>query len=472
MNFSIIAQDPKIRKLVQEGFLERNFHEALVPRTLFREEVEAEQWQGKEGDEKVFSRSGLIEPDATPIVPGDDASVGEVEYEQWSAMLNRYGKSIDTDMPTDLVAIASLFMENTKKLGIHAAMTLNRRVRAELYNAAESGWTVADGGQTAVTSLRVKSLNGFTRARNPNTVNASRVRFDPVTTSNPLSIQIFDTAGPAYVTRSVVGFTPDIAGDERGPGTLTLSGGAVTVLDRAAVKSIDRTDIIRVGGGDKVDDVTTIDKPTFSDVRAALALLQGSNVQPHSDGLYHCHLDPTSVSLMYDNDEMQRLNTGIPDYSIFKKFALGELLGTMFVRNNECPIATNTRFSGGQSQAYSAQDPFAPELYNNGSASTGMKLHRALFTGRDLIREYYADQSGLISEAGLTGKMKDMGSVSSDGIELFTKRVKVIFRAPLDRLQSKVASTWSFIGTWSVPTDATTGSAARFKRCVAVMHGE
>lgn len=468
-SFSTIVQDPKIRRLVQEGFLERNFHDALAPKTLFRQEVEAEQWNGKEGDEKVFSRSGLIEPDASPIVPGGDAEVGDYSFEQWMAQLNRYGKSLDTDMPTDMLAIASLFMENAKKLGIHAAMTLNRKVRAVIYNAAESGWTVTDGVQPAVTVLRVKSLNGFTRARNPNLAGGSKVRFDPVSTSNPLAIEVFDTT-PAWASRNVVAFAPDIAGDENGPGTITLNA-AVTVADRAAVRSVDRSNIVRVGGGDKVDDVTSIDKPTFTDVRAALALLQQDNVPTHADGLYHAHCDPTSIGLMYANDEFQRLNTSLPDYSIYKNFTLGEILGARFVRNTECPIRSNTKFWDGAMQGYSLRDPFAGELTNNGTAA-GMNVHRMIFTGKDMIREYWADQSGLVSEAGLTGKMKDIRNISSEGIELFTDRVKLIYRAPLDRLQSKVASTWSFIGTWTVPTDATTGSAARFKRAVAIMHGE
>lgn len=317
-----------------------------------------------------------------------------------------------------------------------------------------------------MTTLRVKSLNGFTRARNPSLANASRVRFDLVSSNNPLAIEIYDTS-PGFVARNVIGFTPDLAGDEEGPGTLLLSA-AVTVLDRAAIRSSDRTGIVRAGGGDKIDDLTSVDKPTFVEFRAAIAMLRGNNVPTHSDGLYHAHLDPTSESLSYNNDEFQRLNTSLPDYHFYKDFSLGKILGCLFIRNNEAPLYTNTRYANGAAQAYSLADPFAGEL----QTPAGMNVHRILFTGQDYIREYYADQSGLVSEAGLTGKMKDPGRITSDGIELFVERVKLIYRAPLDRLQSKVAATWSFIGTWTVPTDASAGGPARIKRAVEVQHGE
>ena len=89
-----------------------------------------------------------------------------------------------------------------RKLGINAAQTMNRIVRNRMYNVAESGHTVADGAQVAVTSLRVKRLNGFTKARS---ASGSVVRFNDVSSANPLTINVEGVG-----TRSVIGFTPPV----------------------------------------------------------------------------------------------------------------------------------------------------------------------------------------------------------------------------------------------------------------------
>lgn len=467
-DFSIIVQDPGIRSLVQDNLLERAFHDALFPRLLFRGEATPQAWPAGVGDVQIFSAPGLMQPNMQPLRPGDDPLPMTYPSEQWTAQLQQYAGTVDTHMPTSMVAIAQLFLRNAQQLGLQAAMTLNRIVRNRMYNAAESGWTVADGAQGPVATLRVKRLAGFTRARTPGTAGASQVRFDPVSASNPLSIQIFDTAGPAYVTRSVTAFTPDTPGDEVGPGTITFTGGNVTVLDRAAVIAIDRTFIVRVGGGDKVDDVGSNDLPTLASVRDAVSHFWQGNVPEHGDGRFHCHLDPVSQAKIFADNEFQRLLTALPDYYMYRQFALGELLNTVFFRNSECPIAQTV--VGGTTATFDQRDPFAPELFNNG-ATTGVKLHRMLFTAQGGIYEYYSDLSNLLTDAGVIGKVGEP-SITNNGIEVMSERIQLIIRAPLNRLQDQVSTSWKFIGDWPVRTDAATGDGARFKRFLTVLHGE
>ena len=468
-DFSVIAQDPTVRALVQENLLERQFHDALFPRTLFRGEATPVEWPTGVGDTQIFSAPGLIEPNMEPLKPGVDPTPKTYSVEQWFAQLQQYGDTIDTKMPGSMVAIASLFMRNAQQLGLQAAQSLNRKVRDVLYNSAESGWTVADGAQAAVSTLRVKRLNGFTRARNPTLAGASQVRFDLVSAANPLSIQIFDTAGPAYVTRNVTSFVADTAGDEIGPGTITFTGGAVTVLDRAAVKSVDRTFIVRAGGGDKVDDVGAADLPTLGTIRDVVARFWDMNVPEFADGRFHCHLDPISQAKIFADAEFQRLLTALPDYYMYKQFALGELLNTIFFRNSECP--TRSKVAGGTTATFLQKDPFAGELFNNGVAATGVPLHRMLFTAQGCTFEYYSDLSQLISDAGLNGKVATP-QITNNAIEVMADRIQLILRAPQDRLQQMVSTTWNFIGDWPLRTDASTGDEARFKRTCVILHGE
>jgi len=465
-DFSVILQSPEVRQIVQENILERAFHDALFPRLMFRAEASPVPWPAGIGDTQIFSAPGLIPVDARPLTPGTDPDPVTYPMEQWTAQLQQYAGTVDTHMPTSMLAIINLFLRNAHQLGMQAAQTLNRVVRNRMYAAALSGWTVADGAQSAVTVLRVKRLNGLTRARNPSITGASLVRFDAVSSSNPLSVTIRDTA-PSDVTRNVIGFTPDVPGDEFGPGTITLDV-AVTVDDRAFVYSEDATQIIRVGGGNKVDDVGSADLPTLSDIRSAVSGFWQQNVPEHPDGRFHCQLDPVSQGKVFADSEFQRLLTALPDHYMYRQFALGELLNTVFYRNSECPVAETV--VGGLTAQYDQRDPFVGELYNTGVA-TGTKIHRMLFTAQGGIMEYYSDLQALITEAGITGSVADPRIVNN-GIEIFSERIQMLIRAPLNRLQDQVATSWKFIGDWPVRTDAAVGSRARFKRFITIEHGE
>lgn len=468
-DFSTILQTPEIRALVQENILERAFHDALFPRLLFRGEATPQLFPANVGDSMVFTGVGLVRPKMRPLAPGSDPLPSSYQAEQWTATLQQYADSIDTHMPTSIVAIANLFLRNAHQLGMSAGQAMNRIVRDRMYNAAESGWTVADGAQAAVTTIRVKRLNGFTRARRPDLAAGSAVRFDVVSTNNPLPITILDTTGaPTAVARSVVSYSPDFPGDEVGPGTITITGGVVTVADRAYIYSADRTSIVRVGGGNSVDSIGSTDLLKLSDIRAAVARFWQENVPEHADGRFHAHLDPTSQAQVFGDAEFQRLLTSLPDYYMYRQFALGELLNTVFFRNSECPVPETVE--GGLTATYTPDDPFAPELYNNGTVS-GVKVHRAIFTGQGGVMEYYQDLAGLITEAGMTGKVGEP-RITNNSIEVFTDRIQLILRSPLNRLQDLVSTSWKFIGDWPVRTDATTGDAARYKRFVTVAHGE
>lgn len=466
-DFSTIIQAPEIRALVQENILERAFHDALFPRLLFRGEAMPQIWPANVGDRMVFTGVGLIKPKMRPLIPGSDPLPSAYQSEQWEAQLQQYADSIDTHMPTSIVAIANLFLRNAQQLGLSSAQTLNRLPRNRMYNAGLSGHTVADGAQTGVTVLRVRRLNGFTRARRPDLPVGSPVRYDIVSTNNPLPIVVYDQTGPAELAVNVIGFSPDTPGDEVGPGTITLDA-AVTVLDRAYVLAVDRTFLVRVGGGNKVDDIGSTDLLKLADIRAAVAHFWQENVPEQPDGRFHCHLDPVSQAQIFGDPEWQRLLTALPDYYMYKQFAIGELLNTVFFRNSETPLPETVE--GGTSATFTQDDNFAGELYNNGTPA-GVKIHRPLFVGQGLLYEYYQDLGQLITEAGVTGRVGEP-RITNNGIEVYSDRIQLILRAPLNRLQDLVSTSWKFIGDWPVRTDATTGDQSRYKRCCVIEHGE
>jgi hypothetical protein len=468
-DFSIITQTPEVRGIVQQNILERAFHDGLFPNLLYRADVEPILWAGNVGDTQLFTGVGLITPDLQPVVPGQDITTASFQKEQWSAQLQQYGKSIDSFMPNNYVAIANLFYRNSHQLGLHSGQVLNRLVRNAQFRAALSGSTVADGAQNPVNTIRVGRLNGLTRARRPDLPAGSAVTFDFVSVANPLPVSIAATGGT--VTRNITAFAADTPGDELGPGTITVDGAALNVPDRAAVIATDATKIIRVGGGTTVDGISSANTLTLKDIRSAVARLRTQNVPRHPDGWYHAHIDPISEAQVFSDSEFNRLMTALPDYYVYRDFALGYLLNTVFFRNTESPqpetVAGAPTAFAAPSGTFSKQDPFVGELFN----SSGVKIHRVLFSGQGGIKEYYVDLNALITEAGVTGKVGN-AVITNNSIEINTDRIQLIIRAPLNRAQDQVATTWKFIGDWPVRTDAATGDTARFKRWATIEHGE
>lgn len=465
MDFSTITQTPEIRQLVQEGSLERAFHDALFPALLFRGEAAPKVWPANVGDTQIFTGAGLIKPKLKALRPGTDPQPSNYTAEQWSATLQQYADSIDTSMPTSVVAIANLFLRNAQQLGLSAGQSLNRMVRDRAYNAALGGHTVVDGAVNSVT-VRVKRLAGFTTARRPDLAGGSPVRFDTVSGSNPLPIMIVIAGVPT--ARNVTGFTPDVAGDEIGPGTITLDV-AANVIDRAAVNANDAAYISRVGGGLSIDALGNTDLLTLAAFRDAVSRFRQQNVPAQPDGRYHCHLDPMSEGQVFGDQEFQRLLTSLPDYYVYRDYAIGELLGTVFFRNSECPLPDTV--DGGATAVYSDEDPFGAEVWTLGSTVTGIKVHRPLFFGQGGLIEYYQELSQLITEAGVQGKVGEP-SITNNGIEVYADRIQLIIRAPQNRLQDQVATSWKFIGDWPVRTDVAVGDGARYKRVLAIEHGE
>jgi hypothetical protein len=142
------------------------------------------------------------------------------------------------------------------------------------------------------------------------------------------------------------------------------------------------------------------------------------------------------------------------------------------MRNTECPVpetvkGSGTAYSGSGTYGYSVEDNFGGIVWNK----QNVQIHRALFTGQQALNEYYQDLSQYISDAGLNGKVA-APQITNNGIEVFSDRIQLVMRAPLNRLQDVVSTSWKWVGDFVVRTDAATGDAARFKRELVVAHGE
>ena len=454
----VLGIPPAILNLVQQGLLERAFHDGLFPALLYRGEAQYEEWQGQTGTEIFMTRPGLLAPITTPLVPGMDPVPQTVSFEQWVARLDRYSGTIDTHMPTSAVAQADLFMRNIQQLGLQAGQSLNRLPRNALYKSYLSGQTVTIL-VTAVpdTAIRVASLNGFTDVVS----RGVNVRPLPVSPSAPLPITINGT-----IARNVVGAFPDDPNDPYGPGTLLLDAavGAVVAV-RSSVLSRFKPRVIRCGGGSSIDAIGSTDVLTLQDAINSTNWLRKNNVLPHEDGYYHGHINTDANSQVFQDPAFQRLNTSLPNGEYYQKAFLGTIAGIAFYSNNENPDYTNSgaRTLTGTNAAYSAD--IGAETTNE----SGINIGRVVITGRGSIYEKGLDENAYVTEAGVTGKIADF-QVVNGGVEISTERIRLILRAPQNRLQDQVAATWSITTCFPIPSDAASGGLERFKRAVVIEH--
>jgi hypothetical protein len=451
----VVAFNPTVVATIQDRTLQRVFRDSLFPRLLFRMEAVAELWGANLGTNQTFTRSGLIRPNTRPLRAGQDPSPKTWKVEQWEATAQQWGDSIDNHMPTNYTTLASQYLRNMHQLGLQAGQSLNRVVRDKLYNSYVAGNTVVTASaSSSATTIIIANGNGFAFSLDPSTG-----RPGSISAANPVAISIPSIAYTGVAT----GFAPTVAGEFIHGGTLTISPGlTANIAARASVLAGNRSVLFYSGGGTSVDDIVASDQFSLRDVRAAVAQLRFNNIPTHEDGLYHWHLDPFSEAQLFGDNEMQRLNQSLPDYVHYRRFAAGVLLGSVFYRNNETPYLTTCD----DDPTVGATHAF--ETVNAG----GVNIHRPICTGLGAIEEKYLDEGKFISEAGVTGKIGEF-AVTNMGVQVMTERIRLVLRAPLDRLQQLNSSSWSISGDWPTPTDALApGGTAAYRRAAVVVHGE
>jgi len=460
----VLGIPPVVLDLNQRGLLERAFHDGLFPNLAYRAEAMSEEWPANTGQEIVMSRAGLLTPITTPLTPGLDPIPQAVPYEQWVAILSQLGGAIDTHMPTSVTSNANLFLRNIHQLGLQAGQSINRFARNALFKSYLSGQTLT----TFVTAapdltLQVAALNGFTDVVTP----GGAARPVPVSPSSPLPVTI--GVGGTAVIRNVIAAIPNDPNDPFGPGVLTLSAavGAVFV-PRTSVVSAFAPRVVRSSGGPSVDSIGAADTFTLQQAINAVAFLRRANVQPHDDGFYHAHISPLANSQVFADPVFQRLNQSLPEHIIYKEGFIGTIAGVMFFMNTEAPERTNvgTLLSTGTNALYGTE--MGADVRNNSAVDIG----RTIITGKGVMYEKYLDEGQYVTEAGTTGKTGEF-DVVNNSINIMTEKIRLVLRAPVDRLQQVVSSAWSISTSFPIPSDITAPSGPeRFKRAIVLEHAQ
>jgi hypothetical protein len=406
-----------IQAIMQNGLLYRAFEDSLIPNFLFPGIATTRPWQGNLGDTTTFTRAGLLTPTTTPIT-GSDPSAATYTVEQYSATMDQYGNAMDTNLLQSAMSIASKFIEDTQKLGINAGQSLNQLARKKLYAAYAGGNTWATATSSSSTALQVADSTGFS------TVLVNGVP-TAVSGTHPLTVTVNGVA-------NTVTAVPDST-------HLTL-GSAISAVVGWAVVSAVAPVTYRPSARANRFALTSGDVANLAVFRSAVARLLTQNV-PTVAGNYVAHVDPTTEAELFADTDFKQAYQGRGDSTVFGDMSIGTFVGIDWVRNTEAPTTAD------------------------GGSGANLAVHQPIVCGAGaLVQAPFARLGDLLAEVnGPTGAIEVISP--ADGVQ-----VAHIIRPPQDRLQQIVGSAWSFIGDYSVPSDATTGDASLYKRAVLIEH--
>jgi hypothetical protein len=441
---SIDAFPTALQPIIQTNFLERKFEQALRAKLAYRQIADREPFPARIGETLTKTRAGLLPAITTPLAPtqngnfdsgfpmnqtGQSPNNAQTGFpvEQYTLTINQYGNTIDLNVVTDRVGIANQFVQNAVVLGEQAARSLDTLAANALFNTYMGGNTrVTTTLGTAGTSVHVDDVRGF------QTVFSSQGLIVPVSSSNTLAVQV----GSDLYT--LVGVTVDGTNSSTAPGgisgTLTFSA-SVTVADGTAGNAVIAGNAPMVLRSSGFNTTTNMPNPSGQMAATTLALaglangtmqmvnncMQAANILrsngvPDVNGKYCCYIDPLQLQGLFNDGAFQLLYRGAYQSRDYHQGDVLDIGGLLFIPTNLAPQQT----------------------------LSGVKIHRAIVCGKGALVE--GDFAGQNAEDTAT-PLAEISEV--DGVRMVT-------RAPMDRLQQIVAQSWMWIGGFVTPSDMTT----------------
>lgn len=434
-NFPAILQP-----ILQQGFLEREFQQAMASRLGYRACADRQEFAVGIGETLTKTRAGLKPSVTTPLAPATNTNLdnGLVPagwgVEQYTLTLNHYAATTDLNMVTSRVGIASQFLQNAAINGEQAARSLDELARNALFSPYFGGNTrvrVALGSAGPV--VAVDDLRGFL------TIMVNGVQ-TPVGPAAALTVTI---GAGVY---SLLGTTIDVVNASTAPGgvsgSLTLSG-SVSTSDGAlgsAVQAANGAVIVRPNQRGSTTAIQAGDTLTMGALLDAVTTLR-RNAVPEIEGAYNCYLDPVSSRQLFaDNDFRQLFQGATSANQVFRQGMVNDFLGLRFVPTTEAFV-----------QAH-------PSL-------AGAVIRRPIVVGQGALIE--GDFAGMASQ----------DVAPADSIVSVVDGIAMVTREPIDRLQQIIAQSWYWIGGFCAPSDTMTNPSvvptatnSTFKRAVMLEH--
>lgn len=429
-----------LQPIVQQGFLEREFQQALRSRLGYRGCADRVSIAVGIGETITKTRAGLKPAITAPVAPALNTNMdnGLVpsgwNVEQYTLTINHYAATTDLNMVTSRVGIASQFLQNAYANGEQAARSLDELARNALFAAYFAGNTrvrVALGAASA--TISVDDVRGF------QTVFVNGVQV-PVSAGNTLAVAV---GSNAYTLTAV---SVDATNNSQTPGgasgTLTFAS-SVTVADGAAgnpVIAVNASAIVRPAQRLTTGALQAADTLTMSNLLDAVAKLR-LNAVPEIDGVYNCYLDPVSARQLFADPDFRQLFQGATSANqVFRQGMINDFLGLRFIPTTEAFVQTHP-------------------------TTANLNIRRPIVCGQGALIE--GDFEGMAAN----------DVAPADAIVSLVDGVAMVTREPIDRLQQIIAQSWYWIGGFCAPSDTTTtpstigtASNAAFKRAVIVEH--
>jgi hypothetical protein len=429
-----------LQPIIQQGFLEREFQQAMQSRLGYRAVADREDIAVGIGETLTKTRAGLKPSVTTPIAPALNTNLDNGltpagwGVEQYTISINHYAATTDLNMVTSRVGIASQFLQNAHVNGEQAARSLDELARNALFNAYFGGNThVRTTLASAGPAVAVDDIRGF------QTVIYNGVQL-PVSSTNTLLVTI---GADAYTLIGTVADVTNVSVTPNGvSGVLTFSSN-VTVADGTAgnpVQAANASVILRPNARTTTAQIVTTDTLAMANLLDAVAKLR-LNAVPEIDGVYNCYLDPVSARQLFSDQDFQRLFTGATSANqVFRTGMINDFLGLRFMPTTEAYVQAHPTIAG----AF---------------------IRRPIVCGK-----------GALIEGDFAG-MAESDVAPADSLISVIDGVAMVTREPIDRLQQIIAQSWYWIGGFCAPSDngtnpqtIPTATNATFKRAVMIEH--
>jgi hypothetical protein len=431
---------PALQPIIQQGFLEREFQQALRSRLGYRACADREDIAIGIGETLTKTRGGLKPSVTTPIIASQNTNLDNGltptgwGVEQYTLTINHYAATTDLNMVTSRVGIASQFLQNAYVNGEQAARSLDELARNALFCPYFGGNTRVRVTLTAAgPTIDVDDIRGF------QTVFSNGIQV-PVSNVNTLLVMVGSdscTLTGAIADATNVSTAPGgISGVLTFLSNVSVSDGSVSNTVQAANASV----IIWPNDRTNTSQIQATDQLTMASLLDAVAKLR-LNAVPEIDGVYNCYLDPVSARQLFSDLDFQRLFTGATSANqVFRTGLVNDFLGLRFIPTTEAYVQPHPTLSG-------------------------VNVRRPIVCGQGALIE--GDFEGMATS-----------DVAPDGALVnVVDKVAMVTREPLDRLQQIIAQSWYWIGGFCAPTDigtnpttVPTATNAAYKRAVIIEH--
>ncbi len=429
-----------LQSIIQDGFLEREFQEALESRLGYRAIADREDFAVGIGETLTKTRAGLKPSVTVPLAPNTNTNLDNGltpttwGVEQYTISINHYAATTDLNMVTSRVGIASQFIQNARTNGEQAARSLDEIARNALFAPYFGGNTrVKTTLGSAGTTLSVDDIRGF------QTIFVNGIQ-TAIANSTGLTVVV---GSDSY---TLIGATADAVNVSTAPGgvsgslTFTTSVSVADGTAGSAIQAANASFIVRPNARLTTSELTATDTLSMSNLLDAVATLR-RNAVPEVDGVFNCYLDPVSARQLFADQDFQRLFQGATSANqVFKQGMINDFLGLRFIPTTE---------------AFVQASPTLP----------GSVIRRPIVCGK-----------GALIEGDFAG-MAASDVAPRDSIVSIVDGIAMVTREPIDRLQQIIAQSWYWIGGFCAPSDTTTNPTviptatnASYKRAVMIEH--